>query len=151
MKTRMKLRIKLIVLYVLSFLVSIAPLAVVLIINWGNYTSTVTDTLKLSFAGVMAVVFLFLKVVGKLKMPRRVVFYGILCLFIWLLQPVIGDLLLLAGMAFLGELVDFIFFQSAIKRTKERIHIEKQTESTSDAIEKKMESMFEKYMGSGRV
>lgn len=151
MKKRMKLRIRLIVLYVLSFLVSIAPLAVVLIINWGNYTSTVTDTLKLSFAGVMAVVFLFLKVVGKLKMPRRVVFYGILCLFIWLLQPVIGDLLLLAGMAFLGELVDFIFFQSAIKRTKENILIEKQTESTSDAVEKKMESMFEKYMGSGRV
>lgn len=151
MKTRMKLRIKLIVLYVLSFLVSIAPLAVVLIINWGKYTSTVTDTIKLSFAGVMAVVFLFLKVVGKLKMPRRVVFYGLLCLFIWLLQPVIWDLLLLAGMAFLGELVDSIFFQSAIKRTKERIHIEKQTESTSDAVEKKMESMFEKYMGSGRV
>ena len=151
MKPKNKLRVRLVILYVLSFIVSVAPLLVVLIVNWGEYTNTVSDAVKLSCAGVMIAVFLFLKVVGKLKMPRRVVFYGLLCLLVWLLQPVMGDLLLLSGMAFLGELIDFIFFQSAIKRTREKIHIEKQTESTAGVVEDQMEAMFKKYMGSGRV
>ena len=86
-------------LYVLSFLFSVLPLGAVFVLNFDKYTETVVDTVKLSFGGVLLVVFVILKVLGKLKMPRRVVFYAFVFLGAWLFAAVLEDLLILSGAA----------------------------------------------------
>lgn len=142
-----KMKRKLGFLYIGSFIASIAPLLFVLISRWNVYTKAPQDTVKLCIGGVICLFFIFLKVIGKLKMPSRIVLYGLVFALVYLLKAVIDDLLLLSGMALLGELFDRVFFQKAIKRTKETILIEK----TSVATSEKVEEVIKKYIGKGRV
>lgn len=142
MKSKKKLRVRLVFLYIGSFIISIAPLVVVLVLNWGDYTKTPGDTVKLCFGGVFALFLIFLKVIGKLQMPRRIVFFGILFLLVYLLKALLDDILLLSGMALVGELIDLLCFQRPIKVTKENIMIEK----TSDAIANKVDETIKKYI-----
>lgn len=142
MKTKKKkLRVRLVFLYIGSFIISIAPPVVVLALNWGDYTKTPGDTVKLCFGGVFALFLIFLKVIGKLKMPRRIVFFGVVFVLAYLLQALLEDIILLSGMALAGELIDLVCFQKPIKTTKEGIMIEK----TSDATATKVEETIKKY------
>ena len=138
-----KLKRNLVFLYIGSFLVSIAPLLAVLITRWNVYTKTPGDTVKLCIGGVICLFFIFLKVIGKLKMPSRIVLFGVVFALVYLLKAILDDLLLLSGMALAGELLDMLFFQMAIRRTKERILIEK----TSTATSEKVEEVIKKYIG----
>ena len=138
-----KLKRNLVFLYIGSFLVSIAPLLAVLIARWNVYTKTPGDTVKLCIGGVICLFFIFLKVIGKLKMPSRIVLFGVVFTLVYLLKAILDDLLLLSGMALAGELLDMLFFQMAIRRTKERILIEK----TSTATSEKVEEVIKKYIG----
>ncbi len=138
-----KLKSKLAFLYIGSFLASIAPLLSVLVARWGVYTKTPEDTVKLCIGGVICLFFIFLKVIGKLKMPSRIVLFGVVFTLVYLLKAILDDLLLLSGMALAGELLDMLFFQMAIRRTKERILIEK----TSTATSEKVEEVMKKYIG----
>ena len=138
-----KMKSKLVFLYIGSFLVSIAPLLVVLIARWNVYTKTPGDTVKLCIGGVICLLFIFLKVIGKLKMPSRIVLFGVVFALVYLLKAILDDLLLLSGMALAGELLDMLFFQMAIRRTKERILIDK----TSTATSEKVEEVIKKYIG----
>lgn len=142
MKTTKKLKVRLAFLYIGSFLISIAPLVVVLALNWGDYTKTPGDTVKLCFGGVFALFLIFLKVIGKLKMPRRIVFFGILFLLVYLLKALLDDILLLTGMALAGEVIDLLCFQRPIKTTKEKIMIEKTSEATASKVEEVMKKFF---------
>lgn len=147
MKKKMSLKVRLVLLQIGSFIVSIAPLIVVLSINWSKYTETPTDTVKLCFGGIVVVVLLFMKVIGKLHMPHRIVFFGILFVMAYLLQMILQDILLLSGMALAGEALDCIFFQRAIRITRENILVNK----TADATTEKVEEVIKKYIGNGRV
>lgn len=138
-----KLKRNLVFLYIGSFLVSIAPLLAVLIARWNVYTKTPGDTVKLCIGGVICLFFIFLKVIGKLKMPSRIVLFGVVFALVYLLKVILDDLLLLSGMALVGELLDMFFFQMAIRRTKERILIDK----TSTATSEKVEEVIKKYIG----
>jgi len=138
-----KLKRNLVFLYIGSFLVSIAPLLAVLITRWNVYTKTPGDTVKLCIGGVICLFFIFLKVIGKLKMPSRIVLFGVVFALVYLLKAILDDLLLLSGMALAGELFDMLFFQMAIRRTKERILIDK----TSTATSEKVEEVIKKYIG----
>lgn len=138
-----KLKRNLVFLYIGSFLVSIAPLLAVLITRWNVYTKTPGDTVKLCIGGVICLFFIFLKVIGKLKMPNRIVLFGVVFALVYLLKAILDDLLLLSGMALAGELLDMLFFQMAIRRTKERILIDK----TSTATSEKVEEVIKKYIG----
>lgn len=138
-----KLKRNLVFLYIGSFLVSIAPLLAVLITRWNVYTKTPGDTVKLCIGGVICLFFIFLKVIGKLKMPSRIVLFGVVFALVYLLKAILDDLLLLSGMALAGELLDMLFFQMAIRRTKERILIDK----TSTATSEKVEEVIKKYIG----
>ena len=142
-KKMKKMKRKLVFLYIGSFLVSIAPLLAVLIARWNIYTKTPENTVKLCIGGVICLFFIFLKVIGKLKMPSRIVLFGVVFALVYLLKAILDDLLLLSGMALVGELLDMLFFQMAIRRTKERISIEK----TSTATSKKVEEVIKKYIG----
>lgn len=146
-KKQPNLKTRLVFLYIGSFLVSIVPLLVVLILRWDNYTKTPGDTVKLCFGGAICLFFVFLKVIGKLKMPRRIVLFGVVFVMAYLLQALMNDLILLSGMALAGELLDLLCFQHFIKKTKENILIEK----TADATTSKVEEVVKKYLGNGRV
>lgn len=60
-----------------------------------------------------------------------------------ILQAVLQDILLLTGMALLGEFIDYMFFQKAIKKTKEDMLVEK----TADATTAQVEEVIKKYIG----
>ena len=141
------LKARLVWLYIGSFIVSIAPLVVCLALNWKDYTKTPGDTVKLTLGGIIVAVLLFMKVIGKLKMPRRVVAFGIVFVMAYLLQSILNDLLLLSGRALLGEFVDFAIFQRAIKKTRENILVGK----TADRTTEQVEEVIKKYIGNGRV
>lgn len=140
------LKKRLILLYIGSFIVSIAPLLIVLIVRWGNYTKTPSDTVKLCFGAVICIVFMVLKVIGKLKMPSRIITFAVVMLLAFLLQSLTNDLILLSGMALLGEALDLVF-QHFIKKTKEQM----QTTEVADATTAKVEEVMKKYLGNGRV
>ncbi|MEG2274588.1 MAG: hypothetical protein RSC44_04570 [Clostridia bacterium] len=141
------LRGRLISLEIGSFVVSIAPLVTVLAINWNDYTKTPNDTVKLCIGGIAVVLFVFLKVIGKLHMPRRIVLFGVVFLMSYLLKAIMNDLILLSGMALAGEALDLVFFQRAIRITKENILVGK----TADATTAQVEEVIKKYIGNGRV
>ena len=79
-------KLRLALLYIGSFIVSIAPLLVCLIVNWNEYTKMPQDTVKLCLGGLLALFFIFLKVIGKLHMPRRIVLFSIVFIMVYLLQ-----------------------------------------------------------------
>lgn len=138
-----KLKRKLVFLYVGSFLVSIAPLLIVFFMRWSDYTKTPEDTIKLCVGGLTCLFFIFLKVIGKLQMPRRIVLFGVVFILVYLLKAILEDLLILSGMALLGELLDMLLFQKNIKTIRENILIEK----TSTVTTKKVEDVLKKYIG----
>ena len=143
-----KLRTKLIFLQIGSFLVSVAPLLVVIILKWNSYTSEPSDSIKLGVGCMIGLVFVLLKAVGKLKMPSRIVSFGIVFIMSYLLKAILDDLILLSGMALAGEFLDMIIFQPFIKKIKEKIQIGKQANATTA----QMEEVLKQYLGSnGRV
>ena len=142
-----KMKRRLILLQIGSFIVSIAPLLIVLIINWGEYTKTPGETVKLCIGGIMVLFFIFLKVIGKLRMPRRIVLFGVVFLMAYLLQAIMDDMILLSGMALLGEFLDLVCFQGFIKKLKENILIGKTANTTTEQVEQ----VIKKYIGNGRV
>jgi hypothetical protein len=129
-----------------SFLASIIPLGLVVWMHRDEYIATVGQAVKLSIGGIIVAILLLLKIIGKLKMPRRVTAFAMIFILSWLLAVVLQDLMLLSGAALIGEVVDEIFFRRSIKRLDERIHMEK----SADVTVQKMEQMMQKYVG-GRV
>ena len=129
-----------------SFLASIIPLGLVVWIHRDEYIATVGQAVKLSIGGIIVAILLLLKIIGKLKMPRRVTVFAMIFILSWLLAVVLQDLMLLSGAALIGEVVDEIFFRHSIKRLDERIHMEK----SADVTVQRMEQMMQKYAG-GRV
>lgn len=130
---------KLFLLYIGSFLTSVAPLTAVLIAKWDTYTgSSPASAFKLCTGGAMVAVFVFLKVVGKLKVPRGIVLFGTIFVMCYLLQAILSDLLLLSGMALAGEAADCAIFQWQIKNYKTSIEENKKADLIAEKIDEKL-------------
>lgn len=137
MKTQKKMsdRKKLILLQVLSFLISIAPLIITISFNWNRYTETTGETVRLCIGGILALIFIFLISIGKLPTPhKKIVWFGIVFIMAYLLQGILKDLVLLSFMAFLGCMLDLIIFHYPIKKLKEKILINKTAKETAKQI-----------------
>lgn len=144
------MRIKLFWLYVGSFLVSIAPIIVMVGFNWGHYTSTPKSTFSLAIGGVLAVAFILLKAMDKLpKRAKRIVYFIMWFFMLTLLEPILLELKWIVAMAILGEALDMIMFSWKIKRLKEDMLIERTADATSAKVEQAIQSAVEKL--SGRV
>lgn len=142
---------KLALLYIFSFIISIAPITIIIACNWSHYTKTPASTVSLSVGGIMAVGLIIVKTLGKMPQNvNRLVKYGILFGIVWLLEPIILDLKVLLGAAFLGELLDSLFFVRKIRQLKEEIYINKTAQATADITTKAVEEAIEKTLG-GRV
>ena len=128
-------------LYIASFLATVAPLTIYIIVNKDKYIRTVEDSIKLSIGFIICALLLLLKVIGKLKLPSRIMTYSTVLLLSYLLDAVLEDLIVLSFLALVGELIDLIFFQVPIKRMREKIH----TGKIADATSKKIEDVLERY------
>ena len=137
------MRLKLIVLYLFSFIFSTAPLVITFILNKEEYITTPSDTFKLCIGGMIAVILIALKAVGKLKLPSGIVLYGIAFALSYLLEAILTDLMLLSGMALLGEIIDAAIFKPLIARTNEKMNISK----TADATAEQIRAVLDEYMG----
>ena len=137
-KPRYKLRLFLLSLG--SFIVSLAPICVVVAVRSGEYFKTLTDVLKFSAGAIIAIVLIVIKLLGKFKMPRRITAFAFVFVMSYLLAAVLKDLLLLSGAALLGELLDLILFQNAIRSTRERMTADRVGDAVADRIEESLKS-----------
>ena len=117
-------RFKLFVLYLLSVVLSIAPLLTYFIINKEQYLCTKIDAIKLFSGGFIIVFMLMLKAVKKLKIPSGVWFFSLICILSYLLEPVLKDLTVISFLGLIGEIFDLII-QAFISREKARLQSEK--------------------------
>ena len=143
----MKDKMKLFFLELGGFFASIAPLAVVVALNHERYVQSIGDAVKLGAGGVIVVVLILLKVIGKFKMPSDVVAVSVMFVLAVLLDAVLRDLSLLCGMYLIGSLLDTIFFKRHAKKLREKIKLEKQADATADRVEQ----IVQNYVGNGRV
>lgn len=143
-KKNKRMRCKYAALYCASMIALLAPIAIVVIAKWDTYTAYgAGGTVKLCAGGVLAVIFTGLMLAGRLKMPSAMVLAVAIFGFAWLLEAVLHDLLLLSGMLLLGETVDYLFFQTALKRMRRQMEAER----TADATAERIEEMIKQYAG----
>lgn len=142
-----KYELRLVLLYIGSIFSLIAPLATLFIIRRDVYIMTPEQSVKLCIGGVMIAVFVILMVMDRLKMPPRIILCALILIMSYLFQSILNDLVLISGLALVGELIDLVFFRTPIKKTKEAIMIGK----TADATASQVEDVLKKYIGNGRV
>jgi hypothetical protein len=118
-----------------SFLMTIAPLAVVVGLNWSHYTQTTASTVSLSAGGGLAAIVFGLKAAGRLpKNMSSIIKYGIAFGIICLLEPLILDAKLLVGAALAGEIGDKVIFAYPIKRVQETIPMERAAKLNAETL-----------------
>ena len=141
----MKSKGKIIALSLSSFALSVAPILTVLIVNWDKYTTTTGETVRLCIGAMFGIIMLGAKAMDRLKLPeKRIVTYGIVFLMIYFLHSIIQDLLLISGMALLGEVLSL-----PCDKAKENMSSSLVIDKTAEALSKKVEDSLKNY--SGRV
>ena len=127
--------IKLILLYVLGFCLSIAPILIYFIANSEKYISNGYDGFKLASGGVILACILLLKITGKLKIPSAVSVFSIIFVLSYLLDTILQDVMIFSFLALLGEIFDIIV-QIFIKKQRERAENQKIASQTASEISK---------------
>ena len=128
-------RYKIPLLYLLSFVLSVLPVSVYFFANADRYFVTVPDRVRLTVGLVCLVVIVFLKVMGKLKMPSRAVLFGFVMIMCYLLERVLNDLMVFSFLALVGEALDMVC-QHYIRRAREEKLLQKSAKKTADEVER---------------
>lgn len=128
-------RFKIPLLYLLSFVLSIAPVGIYFFLNRHRYFVTLPDKVKITVGLVCLVFIVFLKVMGKLKMPSRAVLFGFVMIMCYLMERVLDDLLVFSFLALVGEVLDLIC-QHFIRKAREERLLEKSAQATTEQITK---------------
>lgn len=142
----MKQRLKLVGLYILSFVLSVLPVLVYFIINHNRYICTIPDRIKLGFGAVALCVIIGLKLAGKLKIKSRIVVFAIVFGFSYLLESILDDLLVFSLLALVGEAFDMIV-GIFIKREKRKMLLKESADANAAANEKVIEKIINKVSG----
>ena len=103
--------------------------------------------MKLALGGILVLVFVLLKVLGKVKVPGRITVAVLVLVMAYLLDALLNGLILLCGAYLAGEIIDMLFFERPAKKLREKLQMEKQADTTVG----RMEEMLQKYIGNGRV
>lgn len=130
---RSKLKISL--LYLLSFVLSIGPVAVYFLMNMDRYVKTVSDKVKITVGIALLLIIVVLKVLGKLKVPSRAVLFGIVFILSYLLSSIINDLIVFSFLALLGEIMDSAC-QIFITREKENLRATSTAKKTALEVQR---------------
>ena len=128
-------RFKIPLLYLLSFVLSIAPVGIYFFINADRYFVTLPDKVKITVGLACLVFIVFLKVMGKLRMPSRTVLFGFVMIMCYLMERVLDDLLVFSFLALVGEVLDLIC-QHFIRKAREERLLEKSAKRTAEEIER---------------
>ena len=128
-------RYKIPLLYVLSFALSVLPVAVYFFANADRYFVTVPDRVRLTVGLVCLAVIVFLKIMGKLRMPSRAVLFGFVMVMCYLLERVLDDLVVFSFLALVGEVLDMVC-QHYIRKAREEKQLEKSAKRTAEEIER---------------
>lgn len=134
---------KKVLLQILGYVLSIAPLAVVFGLKWDTYTATTQSTISLGVGGAISLVLILIKSLGKVpKNIHPIIKYIVALVLVFALDPIIQDLKLLLSAAIVGELID-LPIQHQVKVTQKVIDqkatltsIDNQTQAIVDAINK---------------
>lgn len=134
---------KKVLLQILGYVLSIAPLAVVFGLKWDTYTATTQSTISLGIGGAISLVLILIKSLGKVpKNIHPIIKYVVALVLVFALDPIIQDLKILLSAAIVGELID-LPIQHQVKVTQKVIDqkatltsIDNQTQAIVDAINK---------------
>ena len=137
------MKLKIILLHILSVILSVAPVLTFFFCNLDKYTKTQVETVKLTVGGIVLFIIVILKVLGKLKLPSGIKLYGIVLVLTYLLNAIINDLIIFAFLALLGEALSSVC-GFVIKAQVKRLEREKTASITAEEIKKVIQ-------GSGRV
>ena len=141
----MKKRALIVLLFICSFICSIAPITVYFAVNSEKYIKSPEDTFKLCLGGLICLGLIMLKVIGKLKLPSSTVAFGFLFLLSYLLKSITDDILIFSFLALVGDLADKIFFAIPISRLKKSIEYER----SADVTVRKLDEVMERYFRGG--
>lgn len=134
-------------LKLLAFILSIAPILCIIGFNWSEYTVTVVETIKLSIGAIIAIIFVLMKCIGRLKFPEKRVFgYLIVFVMVFLLESILNDLLLFSAGALIGEVLAMPVEYKA-KKMEQTLTVDK----TAEATAKKLEAIIKTNSSNGRV
>ena len=128
-------RIKIPLLYILSFILSILPVSIYFALNTEKYIKTVPEGIKLTSGIIILLFIVFLKAIDKLKLPSRMVLFGLVFILSYLLNSVLNDMLVFSFLALIGELLDSMC-RIFIKRAKAERLTQKTAEKTAEEIKK---------------
>lgn len=142
-KKPMNPSVKKVLLQILGYMLSIAPLAVVFGLKWDTYTATTQSTISLGVGGAISLVLILIKSLGKVpKNIHPIIKYVVALVLVFALDPIIQDLKILLSAAIVGELID-LPIQHQVKVTQKVIDqkatltsIDNQTQAIVDAINK---------------
>ncbi|MBO5287409.1 MAG: hypothetical protein J6B34_04715 [Clostridia bacterium] len=121
-------------LYILSFIVTVLPLAIYLVLNYDKYVTEAPQAIRLSCGGVIIMIIFALKCLGKLKIPSRLTFFAIVLALAYFLEPLICDLVTLSFLALVGEVGDSII-QAIIRALRRKQQNEDVARESAKAIE----------------
>ena len=130
-------RFKIPLLYLLSFVLSVLPVGVYFYSNRHSYFVTLPDKVKITFGLVCLAFIVFLKVMGKLRMPSRAVLFGTVMIMCYLMERVLGDLLVFSFLALVGEILDMVC-QHFIRKEREKRNAQRVAKATAQEVERVM-------------
>jgi hypothetical protein len=122
-------------------------LATVLVANWDQYVKKPSDAVKLGVGGVVIVILIVLALLRKIGVPGRLVVLGTLTGILWLIQPIIGDLLVILTATTGCEVVDVLILSRMIKRTEESLRISRAADQLSARLEEQADNIMKNYTG----
>ena len=128
-------KMKIPLLYVLSFLCSVMPVLIYFVLNHESYISTTPERIKLLFGGILAVSIVITKMLGVFKINSGIMLFSLIFVFSYLLEGIISDLLIFSFLALVGEVLAFIVRQ-VIKAEKTKSDEEKTEKMIENAVNK---------------
>ena len=126
-------KVKIPLLYALSFICSISPILTFFLINHREYISTTPEKIKLLFGGALAVAIWIIKSLGFLKIKSSLVFFGGAFLLSYLLESIIHYLLIFSFLSLVGEVLSMVV-KIFINRERKKIEQEKSGQIVKEAI-----------------
>ena len=140
-KTVESYRKKILLWQVIGFAVCVLPLLMTVYVKRGELIAGGSG-IRVSAGLLIVLVVALLAVLGKMKMPGRVVSVGAAFAVSWLLESLLDNLVLLLGVLFAGILVDALVCETRVRklqRTVERMeNREDMTAATASALAQAM-------------
>lgn len=140
-KTVESYRREIILWQVIGYAVCVLPLLITVYVKRGELIAGGSG-IRVSAGLLIVLVVALLAVLGKMKMPGRVVSVGAAFAVSWLLESLLDNLVLLLGVLFAGILVDALVCETRVRklqRTVERMeNREDMTAATASALAQAM-------------